>query len=152
MSENEKKIKFKWLEKLKNIKHIEIYIAVIFVVVLLLIYLSNSGASSKSKSLTKSTYQDEMTITSYVANLESNLQDVLSNINGVENVKVMITLDMSNVSVENSKININTFPPIKGIIITAKGLNDTARRLKVLHAVEAVVDVTNGNIEILSSE
>lgn len=152
MSENEKKIKFKWLEKLKNIKHIEIYIAVIFVVVLLLIYLSNSGSSSKSKSLTKSTYQDEMTITSYVSNLESNLQDVLSNINGVENVKVMITLDMSNVSVENSKININTFPPIKGIIITAKGLNDTARRLKVLHAVEAVVDVTNGNIEILSSE
>ncbi len=152
MSENEKKIKFKWLEKLKNIKHIEIYIAVIFVVVLLLIYLSNSGSSSKSKSLTKSTYQDEMTITSYVANLESNLQDVLSNINGVENVKVMITLDMSNVNVENSKININTFPPIKGIIITAKGLNDTARRLKVLHAVEAVVDVTNGNIEILSSE
>lgn len=152
MSENEKKIKFKWLEKLKNIKHIEIYIAVIFVVVLLLIYLSNSGSSSKSKSLTKSTYQDEMTITSYVSNLESNLQVVLSNINGVENVKVMITLDMSNVSVENSKININTFPPIKGIIITAKGLNDTARRLKVLHAVEAVVDVTNGNIEILSSE
>lgn len=152
MSENEKKIKFKWLEKLKNIKHIEIYIAVIFVVVLLLIYLSNSGSSPKSKSLTKSTYQDEMTITSYVANLESNLQDVLSNINGVENVKVMITLDMSNVSVENSKININTFPPIKGIIITAKGLNDTARRLKVLHAVEAVVDVTNGNIEILSRE
>lgn len=152
MSENEKKIKFKWLEKLKNIKHIEIYIAVIFVVVLLLIYLSSSGASTKSKASTKSTYQDDMTITAYVANLENNLQDVLSNINGVDDVKVMITLDMSNVSVENSKININTFPPIKGIIITAKGLNDTARRLKVLHAVEAVVDVTNGNIEILSSE
>ncbi len=152
MSDNEKKIKFKWLEKLKNIKHIEIYVAVIFVVVLLLIYLSNSQSSGSKTKINKQTSQGELTVTAYVSNLESDLEDVLSNINGVSAVKVMITLDMSNVSVEDSKISINTFPPVKGIIITAKGLNDTARRLKVLHAVEAVVDVTNGNIEILSSE
>ncbi len=150
MSED-KKIKFKWLEKIKNIKHIEIYISILFVVVLLLIYLSSSsGGSGKTK--TQTNIQNDMSITAYVNNLESDLEDVLSNIGGVSNVKVLITLDMSKVSVENSQITINTFPPIKGIIITAKGLNDTARRLKVLHAVEAVVDVTNGNIEILSSE
>ena len=150
MSED-KKIKFKWLEKIKNIKHIEIYISIWFVVVLLLIYLSSSsGGSGKTKTQTGN--QNDMSITAYVNNLESDLEDVLSNIGGVSNVKVLITLDMSKVSVENSQITINTFPPIKGIIITAKGLNDTARRLKVLHAVEAVVDVTNGNIEILSSE
>lgn len=150
MSED-KKIKFKWLEKIKNIKHIEIYISILFVVVLLLIYLSSSsGGSGKTKIQTN--IQNDMSITAYVNNLESDLEDVLSNIGGVSNVKVLITLDMSKVSVENSQITINTFPPIKGIIITAKGLNDTARRLKVLHAVEAVVDVTNGNIEILSSE
>lgn len=150
MSED-KKIKFKWLEKIKNIKHIEIYISILFVVVLLLIYLSSSsGGSGKTKTQTGN--QNDMSITAYVNNLESDLEDVLSNIGGVSNVKVLITLDMSQVSVENSQITINTFPPIKGIIITAKGLNDTARRLKVLHAVEAVVDVTNGNIEILSSE
>ena len=93
-----------------------------------------------------------MSVTAYVTNLEADIEDVLSNISGISNVKVLITLDMSKVSVENSQITINTFPPIKGIIITAKGLNDTAKRLKVLHAIEAVVDVTNGNIEILSSE
>ena len=150
MSED-KKIKFKWLEKIKNIKHIEIYISILFVVVLLLIYLSSSGSGS-GKTKTQTSNQNDMSITAYVNNLESDLEDVLSNIGGVSNVKALITLDMSKVSVENSQITINTFPPIKGIIITAKGLNDTARRLKVLHAVEAVVDVTNGNIEILSSE
>lgn len=150
MSED-KKIKFKWLEKIKNIKHIEIYISILFVVVLLLIYLSSSGGGS-GKTKTQTSNQNDMSITAYVNNLESDLEDVLSNIGGVSNVKALITLDMSKVSVENSQITINTFPPIKGIIITAKGLNDTARRLKVLHAVEAVVDVTNGNIEILSSE
>ena len=150
MSED-KKIKFKWLEKIKNIKHIEIYISILFVVVLLLIYLSSSGSGS-GKTKTQTSNQNDMSITAYVNNLESDLEDVLSNIGGVSNVKALITLDMSKVSVENSQITINTFPPIKGIINTAKGLNDTARRLKVLHAVEAVVDVTNGNIEILSSE
>ena len=64
----------------------------------------------------------------------------------------MITLDMKQVSINDSKINLETFPPVKGVIVTAKGLNDTAKRLKVLRAVEAVIDITNGNIEILSSE
>ncbi len=147
----DKKIKFKWLEKLKNIKHIEIYIAIIFIVVLLLIYLSNTQTSG-SKTKARTNTADDMSVTAYVTNLEADIEDVLSNISGISNVKVLITLDMSKVSVENSQITINTFPPIKGIIITAKGLNDTAKRLKVLHAIEAVVDVTNGNIEILSSE
>ena len=151
MSDSEKKVKFKWLEKLKNVKHIEIYIAIIFVVLLVLIYFS-STQSSGTKSKVKSNANSTLTITEYVDDLESNLEDILSNIGGVSNVKVMITLDMKQVSISDSKINLETFPPVKGVIVTAKGLNDTAKRLKVLHAVEAVIDITNGNIEILSSE
>lgn len=151
MSDSEKMVKFKWLEKLKNVKHIEIYIAIIFVVLLVLIYFS-SAQSSGTKSKVKSNANSTLTITEYVDNLESNLEDILSNIGGVSNVKVMITLDMKQVSISDSKINLETFPPVKGVIVTAKGLNDTAKRLKVLHAVEAVIDITNGNIEILSSE
>ena len=97
MSDNEKKSGFKFLEKLKKIKHIEVYIAIIFIVVLLLIYLGNFNKS-------------------------------------------------------NENIVLDKFPTIKGVLITAKGVNDTATKLKVLHAVEAVIDITNGNIEILSSE
>ena len=47
MSDKEKKPTIRWLEKLKNIKHIEIYVAVIFVVILLLIYLSSTGTKEK---------------------------------------------------------------------------------------------------------
>lgn len=151
MSDSEKKVKFKWLEKLKNVKHIEIYIAIIFVVLLVLIYFS-STQSSGTKPKVKSNANSTLTITEYVDDLESNLEDILSNIGGVSNVKVMITLDMKQVSINDSKINLDTFPPVKGVIVTAKGLNDTAKRLKVLRAVEAVIDITNGNIEILSSE
>ena len=63
----------------------------------------------------------------------------------------MITLNMSQAEVVDSKINLSKFPDIKGVIVTAKGVNDTSTRMKVLHAIEAVIEVTNGNREILSS-
>ncbi len=149
MSEKEKKPTFKWLEKLKRVKHIEIYVAVIFVVILLLIYFS--GGSNK-KNVETSPEANELTITAYVSNLESNLENILCNIGGVSNVNIMITLDMSQATVENSQLTLNKFPPIKGIIVTAKGVNNTTARMKVLHAIQAVVDVSNGSIEILCSD
>ena len=148
MSDNEKKSGFKFLEKLKKIKHIEVYIAIIFIVVLLLIYMSNFNNSSG----TSSSSSTEMTVTAYIENLETRLQEILSNIGGVSDVKVLITLDMNTTSVDNSNIILDKFPEIKGVLITAKGVENTAIKLKVLEAVEAVIDITNGNIEILSSE
>lgn len=148
MSDNEKKSGFKFLVKLKKIKHIEVYIAIIFIVVLLLIYMSNFNNSSG----TSSSSSTEMTVTAYIENLETRLQEILSNIGGVSDVKVLITLDMNTASVDNSNIILDKFPEIKGVLITAKGVENTAIKLKVLEAVEAVIDITNGNIEILSSE
>lgn len=149
MSDNEKKTGFKWFEKLKKIKHIEIYIAIIFIVILLLIYMSNfTGSKSDNNDLNT----DTLTVTAYIDRLESNLEETLSNIGGVSDVKVMITLNMTEAEVADSQITLNKFPEIKGVIVTAKGVNDTATKLKVLHAVEAVIDIRNGNIEILSSE
>lgn len=147
MSDKEKKSAPKWLEKLKNIKHIEVYIAIIFVVILVLIYLANFTKTESKKEPTTS----ELNVISYIDNLEQNLEDILSNINGVENVKVMITLNMVEAEVNESKIVLNSFPSVKGVIITANGVNDTSVKMKVLHAVQAVLDITNSNIEILSS-
>jgi len=147
---NDEKVKkptFKWLEKLKKIKHIEIYISVIFIVIILLIYLSNFSKSSRSQ-----TDYNQSNITDYIEQLEDNLEDVLSSIGGVSNVKVMITLDMASALIENSNITLNSLPDIKGVVVTAKGVNNTATKLKVLHAIEAVLDISNGSIEILSSE
>ena len=139
--------KFKLFEKLKNIKHIEIYISIIFIIILILIYMSNF----KTKSQTKTTQNNEMSVTAYVDRMQSNLADILSNIGGVSDVKVMITLNMDQVEVVNGEISIAKFPEIKGVVVTANGVNNTATKLKVLHAIEAVLEVTNGNIEILSS-
>lgn len=149
MNEKEKKPMPKWLEKLKKVKHIEVYVAIIFIVILLLIFTSSFDFNKNSSSEKLS---DEMTVTSYVNNLERNLEEILSNIGGVKNVKVMITLDMAMAEVTDSKINLDKFPGVKGVVVTANGVKDTATKLKVLSAVEAVIDVRNGNIEILSSD
>ena len=147
MSEKEKKPTIKWIEKLKKVKHIEIYIAIIFISLLGLIYMSNF---SRDKPAEKST--TDLTVIGYIDNLETSLEDIISNIGGVSNVKVMITLNMEEANVENSEITLSSFPSIKGVLVTAKGVNDTGVKLKVLHAIQAVMDIRNGNIEILSSE
>ena len=146
MSDKEKK-GFRWLEKLKKVKHIEIYIAILFGVILLLIYSSNL-----SKNETNKATSNDLSVTAYISNLENNLEDILANIGGVKNVKVMISLNINQLEVTDSKINLNQFPEIKGVIITAEGVENTATKLKVLHAVEAVLDITKGSIEILSSK
>lgn len=146
---SEKKIKFKWLEKIKNIKHIEIIVIGIFLVVLLLIYFSTPKSKSGSSS---STNQDsQLTITRYVDNLEKDLENTISQIKGVGNVQVLITLDMTGATIEDDVIKTSSFPKIKGIVIVASGVDNTSVKMNVLRAVEAVVDISTGSVEILSS-
>ncbi len=148
MGEKDKKTTSRWLERLKNIKHIEIYVAIIFIVVILLIYLSSRGTKEKSQNK----ISNDLSITAYIEQVEKNLEESLSNIAGVSNVKVMITLNLYNSEIVNDKITITKFPEIKGVLITAKGVSNTTNKMKVLHAVQAVIDINNANIEILSSE
>ena len=148
MDEKQKKPRIKLLEKLRNVKHIEVYVAIIFIVILLLIFLS----THKTKETNKITETNDMSVSAYIDHVEQSLEDSLSSIAGISNVKVMITLNLNNSEVVDGKITITKFPDIKGVLITAKGVNNTTNKMKVLHAVQSVIDVTNGNIEILSSE
>lgn len=146
------KSKFKWIEKLKNIKHIEIYITLIFAIVLILIFLSSTGGGTKSsnKSYAKST-TSQTTVTGYVDDMETRLEQILSQIQGAGNVKVMLTLDMANATVKDNVIETNSFPAIKGVVIVASGVQNTYVKMNILKAVQAVIDISSGSIEILSS-
>ena len=142
--------KFKWIEKLKNIKHIEVYITIIFAIVLILIFFSSTG-SNKANSRKSTVITQETTITSYVSNMENKLEDILSQVQGASNVNVMITLDMSGSMVKDNIIQTGDFPKIKGVIVVAKGVNNTAVKMNILKAVQTVIDISSGRIEILSS-
>lgn len=147
---NEKsKVRFQWLEKIKNVKHIEIIVIAIFLVVLLLIYFSTPRSKSNSNATIKE--NTELTITRYIDNLEGDLENTISKIRGVGNVNVLITLNLDNASIENDVIKTATFPKIKGIVIVASGVDNTSVKMNILRAVEAVVDISSGSVEILSS-
>ena len=78
MNDKEKKIGFKWLQRLKNIKHIEIYLSIIFIVIVVLIYMSSTKSKTNEKTIVSN--DNELSVTAYVNNLENNLEDILSNI------------------------------------------------------------------------
>ena len=86
---NQKKITNNSLfAKLKNIKHFEIIIAVLFCSILLVIYISTIGSSEKTQADTTSLTTEE-----YATFLETKLSSVLSNVQGAGKVKVMVTLE-----------------------------------------------------------
>lgn len=90
---NDKKNIFssKFFQKLKGIKHIEIIIAVILISVFLLIYFSNFNSKTKTDSSTT----NSTSLANYYGELEVKLEKILKEIQGVGNVKVMITVSSS---------------------------------------------------------
>lgn len=150
MSDGQVPKKNKLFERLKNVKHIEIYIAVIFGIILILIYMSSLN-TTKSKSNINSEYDKDVSITQYIDKMESDLEDILGNISGVNKVKVMISIETDDLTVTDNVVSSKSFPRIKGVIIVADGVSNTATKLNVLKAVQAVIDITSGSIEILQS-
>ena len=148
---SEKQKKFGFIEKIKNVKHIEIYIVLIFIIIVFLIYGTTFKNKSKTSSLSN-TQESELTVNSYISNLETSLEETLSQIKGVSNVKVLITLDLAGTTVKDNVIQASTFPNVKGILIVASGVQNTNVKLNVLKAVEAVIEINAGCIEILSSD
>lgn len=143
------KPKIKLLERLKGIKHIEIIVVAIFAIVMILIYLSTFSSGSDNKIDTGKNYDNSLT--AYIENMEDDLEKIISQIKGVSNASVFITLDLSNAQVVDNVVKYSAFPPIKGVIVVAKGVNDLSVKMNVLKAIEAVIQITNGNIEILVS-
>lgn len=143
------KVKFKWLEKIKNVKHIEIYIVIIFIVVVFLIY--GSSFKDKNSNTSQITTDSPLTISKYIEDLETNLESTLSKIKGASNVNVLITVDLSQANIQDNVIQTSTFPEIKGVLIVASGVENTNVKMNMLKAVQAVIEINTGCIEILSS-
>ena len=83
--------------------------------------------------------------------MENKLEQILSQVQGASNVKVMVTLDMTNASVKDNIVQTTEFPKVKGVVVVAKGVENTAVKMNILKAVQAVIDISSGRIEILSS-
>lgn len=78
-----------FFNKLKSIKHLEIYVLLLFAFVLLLIFMSNF----KSKNQSDDTNQTSFSVETYSAMLEEKLEKTLSNVKGAGSVKCMVMVE-----------------------------------------------------------
>lgn len=83
----------KWWDKIRQIKHWEIYAAVIVVVIMLGIYLSSIRGSGNTTKNTDAAHVVTNADTTYASQLETKLQNVLSCIAGAGHVAVMVMTD-----------------------------------------------------------
>ena len=175
--------KIPFLQKLKNIKHVEVIIIAIFFVVLAVIFFSN-----KTTSKTSSIESESLTVEQYQEQLEFKLENVLSKIEGAGSVSVMITLnggisyeyatESEEVTTSSSVTNgTNTkttvtekvvivsvngkstplvvreiYPDVSGVVVVSSGASNVAVKLNILSAVQTLLGVPDGNIEILIGE
>ncbi len=164
MSENKKEsklmdnlFKLPFLKKLKNIKHIEIYVCIIFISLLLVIYFINFSPQKTSKtSSVESSDTNEIGFVSsleYSKNLEDKLKTVLSNLKGVKNVQVLVSVSSggeiviaNNVEEKTSfeddgkKVTVIKTP----IIVTENGTSKPIILMEVLPKVNGVIVVASG--------
>lgn len=144
------------LKKIKNIKHFEIIIALIFVAILLLIYFNGfsfGGSSSSSTTVNYALGNNEQ----FVENLENKLKNVLSNIEGAGNVNVMVSLSSGyeiviakseeekttttqNSNGTSSSVTVVTDP----IIIEQNGVRQPIILMEVLPKIKGIIVVSSG--------
>ena len=163
-------------KKIKGVKHIEIYLAVIVGLIVILCYFF--FLTDKEDKKVENSTENYSNALEYADYLENKLCNVLSNMAGVGDVSAVITLDgdfsyvyatdsetntTSQGSTETSVIMDTTilvngepivvkvnYPDVKGVVIVAKGSEDFAVKMNILTAVQTLLGVDASSVTILN--
>lgn len=165
------------LERIRNIKifknkHIKIAVIILLVCIASLLFFSSVSLPKKEQqSATK--IQTQSSALEYSKEVGANLQEILSGVKGLTNVKVSVVVESSptlkyltiqngeNISVVFDKQSSTTnspvvvaelLPKITGILIVAKGTNDLKLKNNLLNAISATYGVDIAKINILEGK
>lgn len=169
--------KFKALyEKIKKVKHIQIYIAIGLAVIIALIYFSTVFNKPKESSSTKddNISKEFSSSLEYVDYLENKLENVLTKVKGAGNVEVAITLEKGfeyiYATEEETKTTSNgtsitsetvvmvdgqpllleeIYPIVQGIVVVSSGADDISVKLNILSVLQTVIEIDNSKINII---
>ena len=155
----------KVISKLKSIKNIEIYVALVLALVVVLIVFVGSNSKSSAKSVS-----DE----SYISQMEHKICSVVENIDGCGKATVAISysskeenvyayeteITTSNgitkqtsslVTVKGAPLVTKTLPPkILGVVVVAEGANNPVVRLKIIEVVVTLLDVQQKDVQVFT--
>ncbi len=170
------KDKFRILyERIKKVKHIEIYIAVGLALIVAVIYFSTLKKSPTTKVDNKidNVSPNFSTSGEYIDYLENKLENVITKVKGAGNVEVVVTLEKGfeyiYVTEEETRTTSNgttitttsvvmvngqpiiqeeIYPVISGIVVIASGANDIAVKMDILSIIQTVIEIDNSKINI----
>lgn len=146
--------------KLRSGKILEILVVIVLVVIVLVIVLSTFGEKDTQEKTAEETY---------ALQLSAQLEEVLSQIEGAGNVKVMITVAsegetvLATETIENADGSVTTQPilvggevvvleeknpEITGVLIVADGANDLNVRFNLLEAAASVLNINQSIIKV----
>ena len=166
-------------QRIRKIKHIEIYVAGFIVLVMIAIYASSflGGGATPTRN-----YPSQV-LHNFARDMESRLIQTLSQVKGAGNINAIVTvvgsptqeiaysIDERTVTQAgpngtstttttivktpivvggNPLVLLEINPRIKGVVIVAQGANDISVRFALLRAVQALVADPSVNIEILA--
>jgi stage III sporulation protein AG len=159
--------------RLKKIKHIEIIIAVIAVVIMLAIYFGSRAASAKKTSSSSAQSQSPVSTENYCDKMERQLKETLSKISGAGKADVIINWESSIEAIiayiTNSSNNSLTqtpqiingngisgpiilkevYPKPKGVMIICQGADNIMLRMEISNAVSSLFDIAPDKIQVL---
>ena len=151
--------------KIKSIKNIEIYVALVLAVVVIVAVFVGNGAKKSQQ-----TSADD----SYIAQMEHKICNVVENISGCGKATVAIsyssneekvyayetqtttsngvtTVTKSIVSVKGEPLVTETLPPkILGVVVVAEGASDPVIRYKIIEVVVTLLNVDANNVQVFT--
>lgn len=158
------KLKDVLVTKIKVSPKIPIYLAVVMLCVFLL-FATSSSNSQKDDDIDI----PPATQTEYAEFLENELKDIISKIDGVGNVKVMVTVEgtvsyeyVADVTSSDNKIESDTVllankealikqivnPKVSGVLVICDGGDSAVIKEKVTRAVSTVLDISSSKVYI----
>lgn len=147
-------------KKLKNVKHIEIIVCIIFIALLLLIYFAEFGAEKSNSSSVTSTGSEIVagetlytSSTEYAKQIEEKLTLALSKLQGVGSVSVVVSVSSGGEVVVASNVEETTVENENGknvtvvktpIIVTENGTSKPLVLMEILPTINGVLVVAGG--------
>lgn len=162
----------KFFAKIKSVKNIELYLALVFAVVAVIVIFAVSGGASKKTSANQN--EDVANFNEYISYMENKLTSVIGQMDGVKNVKVAVSCSAADekvyaydketsvvgdkqtvseklVTVSGKPLVIKTLPPeIYGVVVVADGADNPITKYKIIQVVVTLLDTSADKVQVFT--
>ena len=118
----------KFFEKLKSVKNIEIYIALILAAIVVIIIFAGSGTKNTSNSVSDDTY---------IGQMEHKICSVIENMAGCGKAEVAISYN-------------NNDESVIGVVVVAEGASDPIVRFKIVEVVVTLLGIDSSSVQVFT--